>query len=62
MAAEDFGDDNMTLQKLSELTGVSVSTISKAFAESGEISERTKGLVFETAQRGGRFEKYYKGK
>lgn len=60
--AENFGDGIMTLKKLSELTGVSVSTISKAFAESSEISEKTKKIIFDTAKSEGCFEKYYKGK
>jgi len=50
----------MTLQKLAKLAGVSVSTVSKAFCESSEISEETKKLIFETAKEEGVFEKYYK--
>lgn len=52
----------MTLQKLAKMAGVSVSTVSKAFSDSEEISRDTKELVFKTAKSTGCFEKYYKGK
>ena len=52
----------MTLRKLASLAGVSVSTVSKAFSDSGEISNETKQRIFAVARREGCFEKYYKGK
>lgn len=52
----------MTLQKIADITGVSVSTVSKAFSDSSEISADTKSLIFKTAHENGCFEKYYKGK
>ena len=52
-----FGGSYMTLQKLAKMTGVSVSTVSKAFSDSEEISRDTKKLVFKTAKSTGCFEK-----
>ncbi len=52
----------MTLQKLAELAGVSVSTVSKAFSDSREISKETKEQILTLAKTHGCFEKYYKGK
>ena len=51
----------MTLTKLAEMAGTSVSTVSKAFAGSREISRQTKERIFEVARKLGCFEKYYKG-
>lgn len=50
----------MTLQRLAELSGVSVGTISKAFSGSGEISERTREKIFRIAREHDCFDKYYK--
>lgn len=54
--------EKMTLQKLAKLAGVSVSTVSKAFSDSREISVETKEQILSLAKRHGCFEKYYKGK
>lgn len=51
----------MTLQKLAELAHVSVSTASKAFSDSADISEQTKKIVIETAKKHGCFEQFDKG-
>lgn len=50
----------MNLAKLAKLAGVSVSTVSKAFSGSAEISETTQNKIFELAREYGCFEKYYK--
>jgi len=50
----------MTLTTIAKLTNTSVSTVSKAFAGSGEISEETKERIFEVAKELGCFDKYYK--
>lgn len=50
----------MTLTTLAKLAGVSVSTVSKAFSGSNEISDSTRNKIFETAKQNGCFEKYYK--
>lgn len=52
----------MTLQRLAELADVSVSTVSKAFSDSGDISSGTKEKILSLAKQHGCFEKYYKGK
>lgn len=52
----------MTLEKLAKAAGVSVSTVSKAFSESTEISEKTRLHIFDLAKQYGCFEKYYKPK
>lgn len=51
----------MTLQKLAILAHVSVSTASKAFSGSTDISEQTKQKVIETAKKYGCFEQFDKG-
>lgn len=51
----------MTLNKIAELTGASVATVSKAFSGSSEISEQTRERIFKAAKELGCFEKYYKG-
>ena len=51
----------MTLQKLAELAHVSVSTASKAFSGSPDISEKTKQLVIKTAKKYNCFEQFDKG-
>lgn len=52
----------MTYKKLAEITGFSVSTISKAFSQSNEISEDSKEKIFSVAKDLGCFDKYYKEK
>lgn len=52
----------MTLSKLAKLANVSLSTVSKAFSGSDEISAETRNMIFNMAKRHGCFEKYYKGK
>jgi len=50
----------MNLAKLAQLTNVSVSTVSKAFSDSPEISAQTRELIFNAAKEHGCFDKYYK--
>lgn len=50
----------MTLQKLANIAGVSVSTVSKAFSDSKEISDDTKKRIMELSKKYGCYEKYYK--
>ncbi len=50
----------MTLTKLAEIAGTSVSTISKAFSGSKEISEETRERIFKIAKELDCFDKYYK--
>lgn len=52
----------MTLKKIAELSGVSVSTVSKVMHGSGEISDETIMKVKNAAKELGCFEKYYTGK
>lgn len=52
----------MTLKDLAVLANVSVSTVSKAFADSSEISEAKRNEIFSLARKHGCFDKYYKGK
>lgn len=52
----------MDLKKLAALANVSVSTASKAFSGSREVSENTRETVFAIAKEHGCFEKYYKPK
>ena len=52
----------MNLSKLAQLANVSVSTLSKAFSDSKEISEQTKDIIFSVAKEYGCFNKYYKPK
>ena len=47
----------MTLSKLAKLTNVSVSTVSKAFSGSSEVSAETRNLIFDAARRCGGFVK-----
>ena len=51
----------MTMKKLAELSGVSVSTVSKAFSGSRELSEEKRRHIFDIAKKYGCFDKYYKG-
>ena len=50
--------DNMTMAKLADLAGVSVSTVSKAFSGSGEISEEKREHIFNIAKEHGCYDKY----
>ena len=52
----------MNLEKLAQIAGVSLGTVSKAFSGSKEISEPTRKKIFDVAKRNGCFEKYYKAK
>ncbi len=52
----------MSYKKLSGITGFSVSTISKAFSQSSEISESTRAKIYSAAREMGCFDKYYKEK
>ena len=49
----------MNLEKLANVAGVSLSTVSKAFSGSKEISEKTRKRIFDIAKETGCFEKYY---
>ena len=49
----------MNLKKLAEICEVSTSTVSKAFSDSSEISEKTKQHIFSVAKKYGCFYKYY---
>ena len=51
----------MNLKMLAERAGTSVSTVSKAFSCSREISAETRERIFRLAREAGCFEKYYKG-
>lgn len=51
----------MTLKTIAEMTGTTVSTVSKAFKDSGEISNETKTKILNAAKKLGCYEKYYKG-
>lgn len=53
---------SVNIKKLSELAHVSVSTVSKAFSGSNDISEETREHVFAIAKEHGCFEKYFKSK
>ncbi|MBO4897094.1 MAG: LacI family DNA-binding transcriptional regulator [Clostridia bacterium] len=52
----------MNLSKLAKLANVSVSTVSKAFADSDEISKETKERIIELAKETNCYEKYYRPK
>lgn len=52
----------MNLKKIAELASVSVSTVSKAFSGSAEISEATREKIFNIARENGCFEYYDKKK
>lgn len=52
----------MNLTELAALAGVSVSTVSKAFSGSGEISEETRERIFAVARKNDCFDKYNKNK
>lgn len=52
----------MNLTKLAQIANVSVSTVSKAFSDSHEISEQTREMIFKVARDNNCFDKYYKPK
>ena len=52
----------MTLAKIAKMANVAVSTVSKAFSDSPEISGETKALIMKIAKENGCYEKYYKPK
>lgn len=52
----------MTLKTIAALTGTTVSSVSKAFRDSKEISKETKEKIYDTAKKLGCFDKYYRGK
>ena len=50
----------ITLSKIAKLAHVSVSTASKAFSMSKEVSPETREIIFDIARKHGCFKKYYK--
>lgn len=50
------------MSELAKLCNVSVSTVSKAFSDTDDISRDTKELIFNTAKKHGCFGKFYKHK
>lgn len=52
----------MTLSKLAELAGVSVSTVSKAFSDRPDVGRETKERIFALAKAHGCFDRYNKNK
>ena len=52
----------MTMRELAKLANVSVSTISKAFADADDVGEETKARIFALAKQYGCFGKYQKNK
>lgn len=52
----------MTLSKLAKLANVSVSTASKAFSGSNEVSEETRNMIFDVARENHCFRKFYNAK
>ena len=52
----------MTMKELAKLANVSVSTVSKAFAEADDVSEETKNHIFNIAKEYGCYGKFFKGK
>lgn len=53
-------EPNMNMSKLAKLAGVSVSTISKAFSGSSEISDEKREYIFQIAREQGCYDKYCK--
>ena len=52
----------MNLSTIAKKANVSVSTVSKAFSDSREISEETRENILNIAKELGVYDKYYKGK
>lgn len=52
----------MTMRELAKLANVSVSTVSKAFANADDVSPDTKKYIFDIAKQYGCYGKFYKGK
>ena len=52
----------MTMRELAKLANVSVSTVSKAFADAEDVGNETKQHIFRIAKEKGCFGKFYKGK
>ena len=52
----------ITLSKLASLAHVSVSTASKAFSMSSEVSEQTREIIFQIAREQGCFKKFFNAK
>ncbi len=52
----------MTMRELARLANVSVSTVSKAFHQAGDISAETKEHIFAVAKQYGCYGKFFKGK
>lgn len=50
----------MTMRQLALLAGVSISTVSKAFRDAGDVSEETKDRIFALAKENGCYGKFYK--
>ena len=55
------GCGSVTLSDVAAMAGVSVSTVSKAFSGSRDVSDAVREEIFSLAKRLGCFEKYYKG-
>ncbi len=51
-----------TLSKIAKLANVSVSTASKAFSMSPEVSEQTRKMIFDVAKENGCFKKFFSAK
>ena len=49
----------MNMTKIAKLAGCSLSTVSKAFRNSSEISEETRARIFEIAKQNNCFDKYF---
>lgn len=56
------GGMRVTLKDVAGLAGVSVSTVSKAFSGSKEVSEETRQMIFQIARENNCFDKYNKNK
>jgi len=52
----------LTLSKIAGLANVSVSTASKAFSMSPEVSEQTREMIFDIARENGCFKKFFNAK
>ena len=52
----------MTMRELARLANVSVSTVSKAFADADDVCRETKEHIFRIARETGCYGKFYKGK